>query len=307
MRRTLSCLVVLALAFAAAGVAPARAKPPRTFRDAAGLPVMVIVPPGTALLGSTEAETTRESRAPALAAFEHPRRQVRFTHAFAISRGHVTQAEFDRFAKSTARAMGGCVVAIGGKWRDGPLAAHDYRKPGWNQRPDEPAVCVGWDDAAAYAAWLSKKTGHRYRLPGEDEWEYAARGGRETARWWGDGAADICARANGGDQNYAATMPDDKSANLACSDGFARTSPAGRFAANPFGLHDMLGNAWQWTADCFAAVPGSAPPGEACTARAIRGGSWHNSVATLRAATRFSLPPAMRSSSLGFRVLREMP
>lgn len=307
MRRELICLAILVVTVATPGLASPRAKTPRVLRDAPGLPVMVVVPQGRATLGSSEAETTREGRAPATGAYEHPQREVTFARAFALSRSHVTRAEFDRFVKATHRPMAGCVVALQGKWSDGPLAAYDYRNPGWKQRPDEPAVCVNWADAVAYAAWLSQRTGHRYRLPSEDEWEYAARGGTTTARWWGDAAADICARANGGDKSYAATMPDDKSANLACSDGFARTSPAGRYAPNPFGLFDMLGNAWQWTGDCFAAVPGSAPPAGPCNARSIRGGSWHNSVATLRAATRFSLPPTMRSSSLGFRVVREMP
>lgn len=300
-------LIAMAALVSLAGSQTAEAKVARVFRDGSGLPEMVAVPPGSALLGSTEAETTREGRTPALAAYEQPQRSVRFARGFAISRGHVTQAEFARFVRATHRDMAGCVVAIDGKWSDGRLSAYDFRNPGWTQRGDEPAVCVDWADASAYAAWLSARTGQQYRLPREDEWEYAARGGRATARWWGDGSEDICARANGGDKAYAATMPDDKSANLACGDGATRTNAAGRFPANPFGLYDMLGNAWQWTADCFALVPGTAPAAAPCKARSIRGGSWHNSVATLRAATRFSLPPTMRSSSLGFRVVRDWP
>lgn len=267
---------------------------------------MVVIPPGEVLLGSSEAETTREGRAPALAAFERPRRKVRFARPFAIGRAHVTQAEFARFVRATRRSMTGCVVATDGRWSDGPLAAHDYRRPGWKQPANEPAVCVNWGDAVAYAAWLSARTGQRYRLPTEEEWEYAARGGTESARWWGDSGA-ICAHANGGDRTYAAIMPSDTTANLGCSDGFARTSPPRSFPANPFGLHDMLGNAWQWTADCFTPVPGGPQPDPPCAARSIRGGSWHNGPATLRSATRFSLPPSMRSSSLGFRLVRELP
>lgn len=303
LKRLMRGLLSLAVALASETVVEAR---PRMFRDGPGLPLMVVVPMGSAVLGSSEAETAREGRLPALAAAEHPQRYVRFHHAFAVSRGHVTQAEFARFAEATGRAMAGCVVLLDGKWSEGPLPAHDFRHPAWKQRSDEPAVCVDWADANAYAAWLSQRTGHRYRLLSEDEWEYAARGGTETARWWGDDPADICTRANGGDEAYAKTMPSDKTANLACGDGFARTNPPGRFPANPFGLRDMLGNAWQWTADCFSGAPGTAPLGEPCKARSIRGGSWHSSVAILRSATRFSLPQTMRSSSLGFRVLREL-
>ena len=277
------------------------------FRDKPFAPLMVVVPAGTALLGSTEAETTREGRAPAFAAFEHPQHSVTFARPFAVGRSHVTQREFVAFVRATRRAMDGCVVAIDGTWSDGRQPSYSYARPGWNRRDDEPAVCVDWDDANAYAVWLSQKTGAHYRLLTEDEWEYAARGGTATARWWGDEAETICTRVNGGDRRYATVMPADKSANPACDDGFAYTSPVAHFAPNPFGLNDMLGNAWQWTADCFGAVPGTAAPAGVCKGRSIRGGSWHNSVSTLRAATRFSLPPNMRSSSLGFRVLRELP
>ncbi|QGN55846.1 formylglycine-generating enzyme family protein [Novosphingobium sp. Gsoil 351] len=307
MRKALNALAILLALGTPVAVAIGSPGPVHTFRDGAGLPAMVVVPPGSVLLGSSEIETTREGRAPALAASEHPQRTVTFERGFAMSQAHVTQAEFARFVRATRRDMAGCVVAIAGKWSEGRLADYDFRNPGWRQRGNEPAVCVDWDDATAYVAWLSVRTGKHYRLPHEDEWEYAARGGRETARWWSDGISAICAHANGGDRAYAATMPDDKSANLACRDGYARTNPVDRFPANPFGLHDMLGNAWQWTADCFTPVAGRAAPGRSCQARSIRGGSWHNGVAILRAATRFSLPPTMRSSSLGFRVVRDMP
>ncbi len=277
------------------------------FRDARFAPAMVVVPAGHILEGSTEAETTSAARAPALAAFEHPQREVSFSRPFAIGKYHVTKAEFAVFARATKRAMAGCVVAIHGAWSDGPQPAYDYTNAGFPQRGDEPVVCVNWDDAQAYAAWLSAKTGAKYRLPSEDEWEYAARGGTLTARWWGDDAGSLCARVNGGDRMFAAAMPSDTSANTTCSDGFAQTSPVGHFAPNPFGLYDMLGDAWQWMADCFTPVTSAPAPAGACRGRSIRGGSWHNGPASLRAAARMSLPPTMRASSLGFRVVRELP
>jgi formylglycine-generating enzyme required for sulfatase activity len=286
-------MLILALAAAVPGTA---------FRDRGDAPVMIVVPAGRALLGSDEAETAREGRAPAAAAAERPRREVRFDRPFAIGKHHVTRRQFAVFARATRRRMAGCVVAIAGAWSDGASADHDYRRVGFAQRDDEPALCVDWADATAYAAWLSARTGARYRLPSEGEWEYAARAGTQTARWWGDDTASICAHANGGDRAYAVVMPADTTANTGCSDGYAHTNPVGRFAPNPFGLHDMLGNAWQWVADCFTpAVEGG------CAARAIRGGSWHNGTAVLRSATRFGLPPTLRSASLGFRVVRELP
>ena len=299
-----ACLIALLLVTPVLAWSP---HPAAHFRDARFAPEMAVLPTGSALLGSTEAETTREGRPAASAAYERPQRTVRFDRPFAIARTHVTRKEFAAFVTATGRAMAGCVVAVGGKWSDGPQPAYDYTHVGQPQRDDEPAVCVNWADATAYADWLSARTGHRYRLPTEAEWEYAARGGTTTARWWSDAADGICAHANGGDRAYAAAMPEDRTANLACSDGYAHTNPVGHFAPNPFGLRDMLGNAWQWVADCFTPVPGGAAPAGPCQARAIRGGSWHNGPAVLRAATRFSLPPTMRSSSLGFRVMRELP
>jgi formylglycine-generating enzyme required for sulfatase activity len=282
-------------------------RPGTTFRDGRDAPVMVVLPVGRVLLGSSEAETTREGRPPTSAAFERPQREIAFDRPFAVGQSHVTRREYAAFAQATKRDVGGCVVVITGKWSDGRQPGYSYRNVGFAQRDDEPALCVDWQDAQAYAAWLSAKTNARYRLLTEAEWEYAARGGTTTARWWGDDTASICTRVNGGDRAYAALMPDDKTANTACSDGFGHTNPVRRFAANPFGLHDMLGNAWQWVADCFTAVPGAPSPTGPCVARSIRGGSWHNGVAVLRPATRFSLPATMRSSSLGFRVMRELP
>lgn len=310
MKRLLSAIALAAPIVASLGGPAAGARPRlpgETFRDRRGTPEMVVVPAGHALLGSTAAETDREGRTPAFALFERPQREVVFERAFAVGKYHVTRREFALFAKATGRRMAGCVVAIGGAWSDGPLPAYSYADVGQPQRDDEPALCVDWDDANAYAAWLTKRTGARYRLLTEAEWEYAARGGTTTARWWGDDPRSICTRVNGGDKAYAAVMPGDKTANLRCADGFAFTSPVGHFAANPFGLHDMLGNAWQWVADCFSPVPGAPVVEGACKTRSIRGGSWHNSVSTLRPAARFSLPAGMRSSSVGFRVMRELP
>lgn len=295
----------LVLIAALAAPASARHRLGHPFRDIPVAPEMVIVPAGRGVAGSTEAETTREARAPALAAFEHPQRAVTIDRPFAIATHHVTIREFTAFVAATGRDMAGCVILADRRWSAAPDPAHSFAAPGWPVRDDQPVVCVNWDDANAYAAWLSAKTGARYRLPTEREYEYAARAGTTTARWWGDGAADLCARANGGDRSYAAILPSDASANLTCDDGHATVSPVDRYPANRWGLHDTYGNAWQWTADCFAAVPG-APTPDPCPARAIRGGSWHSGAATLRSATRFSLPPATRASSLGFRVVRDI-
>ena len=298
----LSLSISLSLMPAAAADYPVA--PGRTFRDRAWSPELVVIPAGRFVMGSTEAETVREKRAPALAAYERPSHEVIFSAPLAVGKYHVTVGEFDRFVKATGRAVfDGCNVDDRGKWS--LQAKHSYRDPLFPQTDRHPAVCVTWDDAVAYAAWLSAETGHRYRLLRETEWEYAARGGTATARWWGDDSAGICLYANGADQSFNRANPGDAQANLACDDGYAGTNPVDRFTANPFGLHDMLGNAWQWLGECFRERYDAPPPDEArCGRRVIRGGSWHNSPSVLRAASRYWLLPNNRSSSIGFRVAR---
>jgi formylglycine-generating enzyme len=280
------------------------AAPGGAFRDQPFAPEMVVIPGGAYVMGSSEAETTREKRAPAAAAFERPQHEVAVAPV-AIGRFHVTRAEFDGFVKATGRTgLGNCIVNKAGKW--GPEPKRSYLDTLFPQGPRHPAVCVTWDEARAYAEWLSQQTGHRYRLIRETEWEYAARAGATTARWWGDEPGDLCRRVNGGDLSYDKGSPGDPNTNRACDDGFFGTNPVDHFPANPFGLHDMFGNAWQWMADCFRDRYDAPMPAEDdCKRRAIRGGSWHNPPNNLRAANRFWLAPSTRSTSIGFRVARE--
>ena len=112
--------------------------------------------------------------------------------------------------------------------------------------------------------------------------------------------------ANGADQSFERANPGDKQTNLACDDGFAATDPVHRFPANPFGLHEMLGNAWQWIGECFKERHGSPDPDEIRYGRrVIRSGSRHNTLNVLRFANRFWLVPDNRRSSIGFRVARD--
>jgi formylglycine-generating enzyme required for sulfatase activity len=111
---------------------------------------------------------------------------------------------------------------------------------GWG-RSKRPAINVSWDDTNAYAQWLAVQTGKSYRLPSEAEWEYAARAGTETSRYWGDNAEAACQYANvknRAENNIKRFVADHHS----CKDGYAQSAPIGRFRANGFGLQDMLGN-----------------------------------------------------------------
>ena len=160
-------------------------------------------------------------------------------------------------------------------------------------------ILVDWDDAQQYVSWLSQQTGKTYRLLSEAEWEYAARGGATTSYSWGnDIKLDDKAMAN---CFACGSQWDDK-----------ETAPVGSFAPNAFGLHDALGNVWEWVEDCYhtsydgAPADGSAWQTNDCNQRVIRGGSWGDPPQLLRAAYRLRGPVGTRYGGLGFRVAREL-
>lgn len=184
---------------------------------------------------------------------------------FSISRGEVTAAEW-----AACIADGGC---------------NRHTPPGGDSA-QLPVTMVSWRDAEAYASWLSKKTGQTWRLPTEAEWEYAARGSTSTAYWWGE-------------RYDAALAPRDR----------LRTSAD--LAQNPFGLTGMLGNAREWVQDCYvngysdAPVDGRAVTSGDCSRRVVRGGSFRNSAAEMRSASRARISLTTRDRQIGFRVVLE--
>ena len=237
----------------------------QSFRDCADCPEMVVVPPGQFMMGSDASDGDSRDN-------ERPRHAVTVKAAFAVGKYHVTRAEYAKFVHATG---------------------HSTRNDCPNFTDRDPVVCVSWDDAKAYIAWLSKTTGQGYRLLTEAEWEYAARAGKTTARYWGDAIGKGNANCDGCGSRW-----DNKS-----------TSPAGSFAPNPFGLYDMLGNAYQWVEDCYhgnyAGAPGDAAAWDsgARTIRVSRGGSWNSYPWSLRAAFRYDGSP-IRSTVIGFRLAR---
>jgi formylglycine-generating enzyme required for sulfatase activity len=173
-----------------------------------------------------------------------------------------------------------------------------------------PVACVSWDDAAAYAAWLSAKSGYVYRLPSSAEWEYGARAGSDAELPWGETAAAACAEANVADYSAAERFPGWNV--FPCTDNFVYTAPVGSFKANAFGLHDLLGNVFEWVQDCWhddysdAPADGSARVEAGCSERELRGGSWFSIPRYVNATYRNRFEHGYRSSSIGFRVVREM-
>ena len=173
-------------------------------------------------------------------------------------------------------------------------------------------VCVSWGDAQAYVRWLSKKTGEEYRLLSESEWEYAARGGTKTSRYWGESGWGQCEYGNGADET-ARREYSDWTGTASCRDGYVWTAPVGSFKGNGYGLRDVMGNAWEWVEDCrhesYEGAPsdGSAwTSGGDCMLRVLRGGSGINGPEGLRSALRFRFASDDRSTAVGFRVARTL-
>ena len=209
---------------------------------------------------------------------EHPVRTVTLPRAFAVARYETTFAEWDACAAAGACRQGVDDLGFG--------------------RGRRPVMLVGWADARAYTKWLSRLTGKPYRLPSEAEWEYAARAGAETRFPWGDEVGR--GRAN---CDECGSRWDD-----------ARTAPVGSFPANAFGVHDMVGNVYEWVADCGrTSYEGAPSDGSAhasgdrgCKWRMMRGGSWLSLPRASRPANRVRNPVGFHDINVGFRVARSL-
>lgn len=295
---------------------PAKSKAAgKVFRDCRDCPEVIVIPAGSTEVGAGSEEHLREGATPEMIARESPVHRVTIPKLLAIGRYEVTRGEFAAFVAATGRDQNGCTVMAGNGRGYSREADRSFRDPGYVQTDRHPVVCVNWDDASAYTQWLSVKTGHRYRLPSEAEWEYAARAGTETARWWGDTRDGACANANvqGLDrfsrEEEATAKPE---TYFQCRDGFENTAPVGSFKPNGFGIYDIHGNVWEWTADCHdgdvqRAMPdGTAYAGGACLGHMDRGASWQNSPRYVRSAARHKDMTGERNLILGFRVVRVM-
>lgn len=239
--------------------------PGRTFRDCDRCPEMVVVPAGEFLMGSSDSEAGRTNN-------EGPRHRVAIVRPFAMSRLEVTFDEYEACVADSA-----CEPVM-----------NDF---GWG-RGNRPVVGVSYLNAQHYAGWLSDKTGQRYFLPSEAEWEYAARA--DTTTPWNTGSAIIT-----DDANFLNT--------------FGKTAPSGSYPPNAFGLHDMHGNVWEWTQDCIDAgylgVPqdgSAATSGDCSNQRVVRGGSYERAHEDLRSARRFGVRSDVSYKDIGMRLVRAL-
>ena len=251
-------------------------------RDCPDCPEMMMISEGSFDMGSRSAEPEHRNN-------EFPLHRVSIK-AFAIGKHEVTVGQFATFIGESGYDAGkDCDLFYSNARKDG-----NWRDTGFPQNNNQPVVCVNWNDAQAYVRWLSKKTGKEYRLPTEAEWEYAARAGTATTRYWGNDAGRNNANCVGCGSQW-----DNK-----------QTSPVGSFAPNAFGLYDMLGNAMEWTQDCFnGSYLGSPTTGNAwvagdCGRRVQRGGSWMHDPRLSRSASRYWGGVAFRSYLTGFRLAR---
>jgi formylglycine-generating enzyme required for sulfatase activity len=284
---------------------------PAPFRDCPSCPQLVRIPPGTFLMGSTEAETTQAAMKPERALQERPQHSVTIGYPFAIGRYEVTIAEFAVYARDTGfKTTPGCYGLLNRSFHLDAHATWDH--PGWPVTARHPVVCVSPAEYDGYVAWLSKKTGHQYRLPSEAEWEYAARSGLSQMRVWKPDDAAGCKLFNAGDAHFRAKYGDPWP-TFACDDGYADTSPVGSYPPNLHGMYDVFGNASEVVADCFhpnhdgAPTDGSARTGPAGCARVAKGGSPSGEPGFLRPALRVLVTPDVHGTGIGLRVLRELP
>ena len=249
-------------------------------------PEMVLIPAGPFLMGSDD-----------LSKAEKPVHQV-YLETYYIGKFEVTNAQFKTFCDATGRPYPQA------RWT---LHSHDTSASYLVEKPSYPVVDITWDDAVAYCQWLSEKTGKKYRLSTEAEWEKAARGGLEGKKYpWGDEAYDADGRYRA---NCGSEADND---NRREKDGFLYTAPVGSFAPNQYGLYDMAGNVWEWCADVYdqnyyqhspernPAGPNS--DGNSDEKRVIRGGSWFGGPEHMQCAARLWDYPGIRYASTGFRV-----
>lgn len=234
-----------------------------SFRDCSECPEMVLAP-----TGSLPYEQRRIDG-------DGPVHGVTVSAPFAIGRYEVTVAEFGRFVDATGYSAGrSCWIYIygDGEWES---RSGSWRNPGFDQSRRFPVVCVSWNDARAYVAWLSRETGEEYRLPSESEWEYTVRTGTSTGRYWGEGESGQCRHANLADAR-------------------------------------CVGNVLEWTDDCWNDKYGGAPSdGDAweygdCARRVVRGGSWFSAQPDLRTTNRVGASSGYRNFNIGFRVARTL-
>jgi formylglycine-generating enzyme required for sulfatase activity len=308
IRHALKAAIAALLCCACAAPAWSQHTPSQTFRDSlvdgGEGPEMVVVPAGSYDMGAPRGEG-----ASWLPGVDQPPHRVQIAAPFAIGRFEVTRRDYALFMDTAGHSeLADCPDPHDDRFPYEPLGS--WSNPGFEQSDDHPVVCITRRDVAAYLDWLSFETGARYRLPTDAEWEYAARGGSQSAYVNGDALNEVCMAGNVWDRS-AKDPPITSTTD--CTDGFPRTSPVGSFQPNGFGLYDVAGNAAEMTEDCFfdthdgAPADGSARTMPDCYEYVERGGSWDTEGEYARTAHRTTYVADRQDYRMGFRVVRELP
>jgi sulfatase modifying factor 1 len=267
---------------------------------------LTLIKAGEFLMGSPEDDKDASDD-------EKPQHRVRITRPFYLGVHEVTRGQFRRFVDEAGYQTEAEKDGKGGygwneeakKFEQNPRYA--WLNPGFDQTDEHPVVNVSWNDAVAFAGWLSRKEGKTYRLPTEAEWEYACRAGTTTRYFSGDDAEGLAEVGNVADGTAKAKYPDWTRA-IAAQDGFVYTSPVGRYRPNAWGLYDMHGNVREWCWDWYdkdfyksSRVDDPAGPLQAAD-RVIRGGGWDGDPRGCRSANRDGSASGRRIIFLGFRL-----
>ncbi len=267
----------------------------------------VLIPAGEFMMGTPESETERHD--------DEQQHRVRITKPFYLGKHEVTVGQFRRFVTEVGYTTepekdgeGGYGYNATEKKSEGRDPKYNWKDTGFAQTEEHPVVNITWNDATAFCQWLSRKEGKTYRLPTEAEWEYACRAGTSTKYHFGNDSEMLAQYGNVADASAKHTFS--TGTTIAADDSYTFTAPVGRFKANPFGVHDMHGNLWEWCQDWYdkdyyagssTDDPGGPSSGEY---RIVRGGSWNFNAWDNRAGNRFRLAPDDRHLYYGFRLAR---
>jgi formylglycine-generating enzyme required for sulfatase activity len=275
-------------------------------------PTMLVVPTGSFMMGAPDGEQGRTDA-------QTPQHQVTLSKGFALAQTDITVGQFREFVRASGykpeSVTGGGASVYDertGVMRDDSSANWEDDYAGHPAASDLPVVNISWNDANAYVQWLSQRTGKKYRLPSEAEFEYALRAGSTSRYWWGNGTPKSKVENLTGSLDRSPSGRRWSHSFQGYSDGYWGNAPVMSFAPNAFGLYDMDGNVSEWMTDCWhdnyirAPVDGSAWVNPGCSIRVVRGGSWGSSPEQANSAYRQGADASVRSGRVGFRILREL-
>lgn len=275
-------------------------------------PTMVVVPTGKYMMGAPDDEPGRNDS-------QAPQHEVVLDKGFALSQTDVTVGQYREFVRASGYkpdsvTQGGASVydERTGVMRDVSNATWQDDYAGHSATDNLPVVNISWNDAHAYVAWLSQRTGKKFRLPSESEFEYALRAGSTTRYWWGSGTPKSKVENLTGSLDRSPSGRRWSHAFQNYGDSYWGPAPVMSFAPNAFGLYDADGNVSEWMADCWhdnyvrAPVDGSAWINPGCSVRVVRGGSWGSSPEQANSAYRQGADASVRSGRVGFRIVREL-